>query len=275
MASFSFLFAVAATLLLLLVVGAPASAEVAVSVTADVPLYALWSGLTSTFVNISTIDASTGMGPHSILALSFTRLYSILFLRRSAGAAALHDHGVGYVFPRHSSSGPPRQATLCSFAQRGRTPPHTSSGCMNTYTSVPGLTLVCETSVETGDGAGRVRRVQGVYWAGDAGDDHQDRRNLRHGPALRSCWRSGVGHWHRHTFVFPLMAHATSSERMVGIDNSFRATLDKRATGVWVELVDLSAGGTSKRVATVPGGLVPAASGTRILLCDRARALFP
>ena len=62
MASFSFLFAVAATLLLLLVVGAPASAEVAVPVTADVPLYALWSGLTSTFVNISTIDASTGMG---------------------------------------------------------------------------------------------------------------------------------------------------------------------------------------------------------------------
>jgi hypothetical protein len=60
MAAFSFLFAVAATLLLLLAVGAPASAEVAAPVTADVPLYALWSGLTSTFVNISAIDSSTG-----------------------------------------------------------------------------------------------------------------------------------------------------------------------------------------------------------------------
>jgi hypothetical protein len=64
MASFSFLFAVAATLLLLLVVGgSTASAEVAVPVAADVPLYALWSGLTSTFFNISTIDSSTGTQP--------------------------------------------------------------------------------------------------------------------------------------------------------------------------------------------------------------------
>jgi hypothetical protein len=84
MSSFSFLFAVAATLLLLLVVGAPASAEVAAPVTADVPLYALWSGLTSTFVNISTIDASTGMGflhpsPHLSSKLYSTLLYSTLY----------------------------------------------------------------------------------------------------------------------------------------------------------------------------------------------------
>lgn len=79
MASFSFLFAVAATLLLLLVVGgSTASAEVAVPVAADVPLYALWSGLTSTFFNISTIDSSTGaQGPLLYTSAEWVMLFPI------------------------------------------------------------------------------------------------------------------------------------------------------------------------------------------------------
>lgn len=184
MASFSFLFAVAATLLLLLVVGgSTASAEVAVPVAADVPLYALWSGLTSTFFNISTIDSSTGaQGPQLYTSAEWVMLFPI---------TPAVDHQGKRLF-----------APLLSMAKQ-----EMALGVFDVSKVSTGQ-VTLETTIKIGE----------TYVMG-----------LHYDPAGDQVW-------------------------VIGTD------MHKRASGVWVELVDLSAG-TSKRVATVPYGAVPAASG--------------